>query len=522
VIGRRPVLLVAAASALAAPCTARAQGGSGDLGPLALPVKQDDTVAPGLRRDVLVRWGDRVAFDAPRWEPRGPSPDAAAAQFGWDARVCGIALPPPAADAVPRGVLAVVHPWVDPTMAWPGGADRPAVAAAMQGATLLNVEKQRGRWVVTDGGFQSRRLTAATLCRLSGPAAAPGGAVRGVLGPQGGGVTPWGSLLLAEGDPAPWLARLGPGAGEPPGFGWVVEVDPLDPQSVPVKRTALGRFAHGDAAATLARDGRAVVYLTDRRPAGFLYRFVSAGPATTPDGLDAGTLAAARLEGERLRWLPLPAGAATALDPGEAARRAGGSTLDGPSGLGLDPQRQRLLLACRGGPARPAGHVIEITADAGDDAADTATAVLLFAAGDPRAPQGGGRYGRAGLPAGSAFPENPDTVAVDGRGRAWIGTDHGGQVRGQAAGLFACDLDGPWRGVPLPAYGAPRGASLGGAALPPDGEILFATVRHPGAEPGASFDRPGTRWPEFRPGVPPRTTLIGLTRAAGGGGPVGG
>ena len=162
-------------------------------------------------------------------------------------------------------------------------------------------------------------------------------------------------------------------------------------------------------------------------------------------------LAVARLDGDRFTWLPLPAGVA---DPVAAARQAGGSPLDTPSGLGLDPTRPRLLLACHGSPARPAGHVIELTAAGGDDGAATAGAGLLFAAGDPRSAEA--RYGRAGLPPGSAWPENPDTVTVDARGRAWIGTDRGGRVGPQAEGLYACDLDGPGRGVPLPIYGAPR------------------------------------------------------------------
>jgi secreted PhoX family phosphatase len=424
---------------------------------------------------------------------------------------------------VPRAVLAVVHPTVEPLMAFPGRRDYPQVAAAMQGASLLNIEK-RGRWVVVDGGFQSRRLGADTLCRMAGPVAssgAAGGSVIGVLGPQGGCVTPWGTLLLAEGDPRPWQARLAgldPRFADAGGFGWMVELNPFDPQSVPVKRTALGRFPHGDAAATLARDGRAVVYMTDRRVGGCLYRFLSAGPATGEEALDAGSLAVARLEENRLAWLPLPQGTAALLDLAGAARQVGGSPLDTPSGLGLDPTRPRLLLACHGSSARPSGHVIEISAAGGDDGADTASALLLFAAGDPRDPLA--HYGQGGLPAGSAWPENPDTVAVDAHGRAWIGTDRGGQVGPQAEGLYGCDLDGPGRGVPLPVYGAPRAASVGGAALTPDGEVLFAAIRHPGAEPGARFERPGTRWPSFQPGVPPRSTLIGQLRQAGG--PVGG
>ncbi|MDB5374858.1 MAG: phosphatase-like protein [Belnapia sp.] len=524
---RRRTLLAAGAAGLASPALGQAfdpgQGAGpihrNALEPLALPVKQDDTLARGYRRDVLVRWGDRVTFDAPRWTPRTPDPDGVAGQFGWDARVAGIAVPQqPAADGVARAILAVLHPTVEPRMAFPGGADQPAAAVAMQGASLLNIEKQGSRWVVVDGGYQSRRLGGSTLCRISG-AGGGSGAVRGLLGLAGGCVTPWGTLLLAEGDPAFWqgrLAGLDPAFADGSGFGYVAELNPFDPQAVPVKRRALGRFAHGDVAAALGRDGRAVVYMTDRRVGGFLFRFVSAGPATAEAGLGEGRLFVARLEGDRAIWLALPPGAEAA--PQAAAQQAGGSPLDTPSGLGLDPNGPRLLLACHGSQARPAGHVLEFSAAGGDDAADSASVRLLFAAGDPRSPQA--RYGGQGLPAGSAWPENPDTVTVDGRGRAWIGTDRGGRIGVQAEGLYVCDLAGPARGVPLPIYGAPRGGSIGGAAFTPDGEALFTAIRHPGAEPGASFDRPGTRWPEFLAGVPPRSVLAGLARV--GGGPVGG
>jgi uncharacterized protein len=512
------VATAAAGCALALPPSrpASAQPRRVDVEPMALPVKQDDTVARGYRRDVLLRWGDRVAYDAPRWEPNFPRPEAAAGQFGWDARVAALAVPQrQAADGVPRAILAVLHPTVDPFMAWPGGGtDRPSVAAAMQGASLLNLERLGSGWVVVDGGYQTRRLHGGTLCRLSGPQAG-GGSVQGLLGLQGGCTTPWGTLLLAEGDPAPWIARLGAAdrrfasAG---GFGWVAELDPFDPGAVPTKRTALGRFGHGDVAATLARDGRAVVYMTDRRANGFLRRFVSSGPATVPGALDAGTISVARFAGGRLDWLPV-------RPDGDGGQAEGGSPLDTPAGLGLDPTGPRLVLCCHGSPARPRGYALEISATEGDDAAPDATVRTLFVAG---LPWEGGQYGpgAARLPRGTAWPENPSAVAVDGRGRAWIGTDRAGVVGAQADGLYVCDLDGPGRGVPLPIYGAPRAGAIGGAALTPDGEVLFTAVRHPGAEPGARFERPGTRWPEFAPGVPPRSALLGFQRAAGG--PVGG
>ncbi len=531
----RRQLLAATSLALAAPGLALAQVFRSDLAPMPLPVKQDDSIAQGYRRDPLVRWGDRVAFDAPAWAPMAPDAEAAAGQFGWDAKVVGMAQAPSAADGVPRGVLAVIHPGVDPTMAFPRGADA-RVASAMQGASLLNIEK-RGRWGVVDGGYQNRRLHRGTPVRLSGPAAelavggqgaGANGFSRGILAPQGGTVTPWGTLLLAEGNPALAAATLGamePTTESPNQFGWVVELDPLDPRSVPVKRTALGRMNHGDVAATLSRDGRAVIYRVNRDGDGHLVRFISTAPATDADALDAGTLSVAVVDAQgKLTWAPIgsaeaaPTAQVLVAMNGVAKAVSTATAFLAPTGLSLDPRKPRLLMVCRGGGRRPAGFVLEVMPDGGDDAAATATVSTLFAAGDPQTVSA--QYGRAGLPAGSAWLENPESVAIDTRGRAWVGTDRAGPPGVQANGLFVVDLEGPGRGVPLPMYGAPRGASVGGAALTPDGEVVFTAVRHPGAEPGASFARPGTRWPAFEAGVPPRTTLIGIERVAGG--PVGG
>jgi len=443
-------------------------------------VKQDDTVGSGLRRGVLIRWGDRVTFDAPPFDPNMVDADGAAAQFGWDARIAALIVPPAAADSVTRAVLAVAHPTVEAAMAFPNGVDRPDVAAQMQGASLLNLELQAGRWIVVDGGFQSRRLTASTLCRLSGPLAEMvGSSVQGVLGINGGAATPWGSLLLAEGDPALWTNRLGSldrrfARGE--GFGWLVELDALDPQYIPVKRTALGRYGKADAAAAQARSGQAVVYVAERGAGGYLFRFVSAGSARDEDALDRGRLSVAQMQGGRLIWAELPE--AAAANPVEAALAASGTAFDAPSSLYWDARGNRLLFSGGFG-------LMSLAPEGGDPASPGMTRSLINT-------QGLGAV---------------QTATADARGRLLVGTDTGGPVGARAQTLWG--IEG---GNATALYGAARAAGIGNALVSPDGGTIFTVARRPGAEPGASFNRPATRWPEFEPGMPPRSALLSLAR----------
>ncbi len=160
-----------------------------------------------------------------------------------------------------------------------------------------------------------------------------------------GGMTPWGTWLTCEeningyfwgkpaaGQPeASHLKRYGiPGeryawgkfhdrfdlAKEPNEanrFGWVVEIDPIDPNSVPKKRTALGRFKHEGAARSSTRTAGSSSIQRRRRALRLCLplRHGGQGPtrndrAANKDILDKGTLSVANFNADgTVEWLPL-------------------------------------------------------------------------------------------------------------------------------------------------------------------------------------------------------------------------
>jgi len=103
-------------------------------------------------------------------------------------------------------------------------------------------------------------------------------------------------------------------------FGWVVEIDPFNPDVAPKKRTALGRFAHEGAWPGPVRAGQPLVWYMGCDARGeYIYKFVSAkvwDPADAGKGmaagdkyLDDGRLYAARFNADGTGdWLELSLG----------------------------------------------------------------------------------------------------------------------------------------------------------------------------------------------------------------------
>ncbi len=475
---------------------------------------------------MMIRWGDAVLPDAPAFDPNALSENAAARQFGWDGIIAGIVSQPVDEEGVRRCVMVVAHPDVWPQMAFPGELDRPLVAGKMQGASILNLSFRGGRWVTVDGGYQSRRITDGTLCRITGPAAGTlGDTVQGLLAPQIGCVTPWNTILLPEGNVNGWLHRLqGQAAGfDDPAvasrFGWVAEIDVMNPDSFPAKRTALGRFPRAGVCCGLARNGSAVVLMTENAPFGRLFRFKGAAPAgDAPDAaLDNGMLSVAQIEGSSIVWADLPDQGPALTATLNAAGDAAG--FDYPAGMAIAPDGM-VYLACSGNAARDAaavnalnpragnaaGHVIAFTPDGDDLGARRFAGQVALLAGNP-AEDPSARY----APGSGGWLRSPRTLMLDAQRRLWIGTDQGGVSSDTADGLFVLRTQGFGAFAVNPVYLAPAGGAIGGAAFGPGGHTLFTIARHPGAVANASFANPATRWPTLQPNMPPQTTMVALT-----------
>lgn len=328
-------------------------------------------------------------------------------------------------------------------------------------------------------------------------------------------------------------------------FGWIVEIDPYDPKSVPVKRTALGRFKHEGAATAVAPDGRLVVFSGDDQTFEYVYRFVSRDkvdlghPEGNRDLLDHGTLSVARFEDDgRLLWLPLVFGegpltakngfqgqADVLIETRRAADLLGATPMDRPEDVEVNPvdgkvyvvltnNRDRLpkgsptpkkeINAANPRPKNGFGHILELVASGGDHSAAEARWDFFLMGG----PESTNR---------ALWMACPDNVAFDRRGRIWIVSDMGREqerIRIPDA-LWAADTEGEGRGVLRALYTAPIGAEFTGPCFTPDGRTLFVAVQHPGESETAKYEAPLTRWPDFDPKLPPRPSVVAITREDG-------
>ena len=559
-------------------------------------IAPDHAVAPGYRADVLIRWGDPIAAHGKSFNAANLDARDQQGQFGYNNDFIAFMPLPKGSSNAEKGLLCVNHEYTDADLMWSSSdlndtSKKPEILSyemAAHGHSVLEIEKVDGRWQVNLDSFFARRLNATTPMLLSGPAVGharlrttadpTGRTVVGTINNCAGGKTPWGTVLIAEENFDDYFGGFPEGTpqeqhykrygiegsprydwyvldkrfdilrepNESNRFGWVVELDPYDPASTPIKRTALGRFKHESASVWIDKSGKVVVYSGDDEAFQFLYRYVSSKKFdkksldNNSSLLDEGVLFVARFEEDgTLQWLPIVHGengltprngfkdqGEVLIETRKAAEICGATALDRPEDIAIDPSSGNVYVALTNNKHRTVeqidavsprapnlyGGIIELIPHNGDHAAERFRWHFFAQGGDPKNSEHGAKYHSDTSDRG--WWAAPDNLAVDPFGRLWIATDQDSEQAtiGIPDGLYACDIRGPGRALSKFFYRCPDGAEMCGPEFTPDGRTLFVSVQHPGDGVGASFDSPTTRWPDFKSDIPPRPSVVVITK----------
>jgi secreted PhoX family phosphatase len=574
------------------------------LGFTEVPPGQEDTVVvpPGYTCQVFVPWGTALfARSAAFAEDASNTAADQALQVGFNHDALHYFPLGKGRNASEHGLLVLNHEYTDASQIYTAadgsaitpdaaGKEKVAKALAGHGVTVVEVKKKRdGSWTHVVGSKYNRRITGATPMAFSGPVSASHPMLASSITPRplgtlnncAHGFTPWGTYLACEENwngyfgtadttwqRTPLEQRYGVSAAgfgygwhlaeprfdvavnrnELNHFGWVVEIDPFDRSSKPVKRSALGRVKHEGATVTESR-GRVVVYSGDDENGDYLYKFVGSAPwrklrAQRKSPLDHGTLHVARFEADGTgSWLPLVHGAGPLsvangwVDQADvlirtrmAADAVGATKLHRPEWVAVHPKTGEVYVTLTNGTGNsapvnsgrdpnPYGHIVRIAEDRHRDTAFGWDLFLL--AGDPA-------YDAA-VPADQPLFGSPDGIWIDPDARVWIQTDISNSSQHLASRgydrignnqMLAADPD---TGELRRFLTGPRGCEVTGVITTPDGCTMFVNIQHPGESttfwnelhgaPSTSNPSAVSSWPF---GGRPRSATLVLQKIGGG------
>ncbi len=592
------------------------------LGFKAIPISEDDLVhvPEGYTARVFYAWGDPIS-DGPEFMQDASNTAAdQAVQAGMHHDGMHFFPLPVGSDSKDHGLLVMNHEYIDPTLLHSGGGngDSPAdytlekanKELAAHGVSVIEVKVVNGQWEIIRPSSLARRITMDTVMDIHGPAAGsdwmktseePTGLLAtGTMNNCAHGYTPWGTYLTCEENfhgyfagydaTAPDqksidnLTRYGISStsssrygwelhhdrfdtakqsNEPNRFGWVVEVDPFDPGSRPVKRTALGRIRHENAAHIVAKNGRVAVYMGDDAQHEYIYKFVTAASYNTSDRaanrdlLDEGILYVAKLNTDGTGdWLALVHGqnglttangfedqADVLVRTRAAADQVGATKMDRPEWIAVHPDTGDVYCTLTNNSKRTDdgtdkaidaanprennihGHIIRWSERNSDATATAFDWDIFVLAGDPSSSEANFK----GDIKGDIF-SSPDGLWIDPRGVMWVQTDVSGSKQNKGDFLafgnnqmLACDpADGEMRRF----LTGPVGQEITGVITTPDMTAMFVNIQHPGDVPGGMRDAGITKtpnnptaassWPDGSRAGRPRAATVLITKDDGG------
>ncbi len=579
---------------------------TGSIGFKSVPLSKDDTVRvpEGYTASVLLAWGDPIGHPSgsPAFKPDASNTaDEQALQAGMHHDGIQYFSLPHGQENSTRALLAINNEYSDDGLLQVGGfanwsAEKVRKSQNAHGVTIVEVRAKDGQWEVVRPSHYARRITARTPMTIAGPAAgtpymvtaadATGREVLGTVNNCAHGYTPWGTYLTCEENWDAYFANTGKltpdhvrngitaaGRGyrwhefderfdagkhpnEPHRFGWVVEMDPYDPQSKPVKRTALGRFSHEGAWPSVGSDGRLTLYMGDDRQFEYIYKFVTRD-AWKPNEreanrnlLDNGTLYAAKFNDDGSGgWIELALGqngitpAAGFKDQADvlirtrvAAQVAGATPMDRPEWIAVHPETREVYCTLTNNSRRGVGkdpgtnasnprlnntfgHIIRWREEGNNPSALKFTWDIFVLAGDPK----NADVAKRGNIKGDTFG-CPDGLWFDEGGILWIQTDvstsamHKGDYEHMGNNqMLAADIT---TGEIRRFLTGPSGCEITGITATPDGRTLFVNIQHPGETASERSDPSAphavSTWPDGARGGRPRSATVLIRKNDGG------
>ena len=554
------------------------------------PVTANDldtiTVPDGYQWYITSSWGDSLWSDNPDFDPHSRGTAKSQGQAMGDNND-GMSI----SSCRGRTVLVVNNEYVNMNIAHgnrdtkkPENQDDVLKNMSGHGVTICELGQRNNRWeIVTDSEF-NRRITPNTPMEITGPArghdlmkteADPEGVQSlGTWNNCGNGRTPWGTYLTCEENFNGYFSssvetlklstaqqRYGIGhkdwgsnwssvderfdiykhPNEANRVGYIVEIDPSNPDSIPRKRTALGRFKHENAELVLSKDRYVVVYSGDDERGEFLYRFISSEKyiedADCSNLLENGSLYVAKFDDDGYgTWLELTpestdmvSQAEVCIHTRQAASRVGATTMDRPEWVAAHPHKAELYCALtknshRGlktdkgvdnmpvnGPNPRAenqyGQILRWRPNNGDHTASRFRWDLFVLAGNPSVYSD--EYGGSeNINADNAF-NCPDGLSFDQDGILWIRTDGNYSSQGDFSGMGNNQmlLANPESGEIKRFMVGPKECEITGLTWSPDRKTAFVGIQHPGEKGNSHFPNGGKSVP--------RSSIVAITRDDG-------
>ena len=451
---------------------------------------------------------------------------------------------------------------------------------AAHGVSIFEIEKKLGKWKIKKDSLYNRKITADTKLEIDGPAAGfylmktdedlTGKVAKGTFNNCGNGRTPWGTYLACEENFHGYFSSpSNPSASIPPeqsryglktqdkGYNWVMnqdrfdlvknpnevnrhgyitEIDPSKPQSMPRKHTAMGRLKHENCEVSISKNGQVVAYMGDDERGEHLYKFVSngkykKGASSNYDLLSEGELFVAVFNDNGTgKWINLKESGMSepeiAIFTRLAATKVGATTMDRPEWVAVNPKKVEAYCALTNNKNRgvkdnqpinavnprennPYGQIVRWTPSNSDHASEDFKWDLFVMAGNPETAEGLYK-GTENINKENMF-NSPDGIAFDSKGNLWIQTDgkysNSGKFAGMGNNQMLCA--NPRTGEISRFLVGPKECEITGITWSSDRKTMFVGVQHPGEKNPDSC-----HFPDGGNSVP-RSTVVAITRNDG-------